>query len=171
MSGNPFKPPSSPVGADPKAGRFKKFMLAVLASMIGCSLVLGLLVAVAAVPSLFDSHERTASTSEEVKNTSDLRIVQHARVMDTDRFTVQGVIHNQGNAEWNAATIQVVVKVAGKRMGDCGAMLFDRLPPGARKAFLAECEETNGLDLPEGTAYELRILSATKLRRDATKPS
>ena len=147
-------------------GRVKKFALAVLASMIGSGLVLALIVAVAILPDFIDSHEGPSNVSEEVENPPGLRIVQHVRVVETDQFTVQGVVQNQGATEWAMVTIELTVSVAGKKVNTCDGMLFGNLQPGGRRAFQVECKETTGINLPEGTRYDVSIVSARK----RTKP-
>lgn len=161
-SDNPFEPPVASVGANQKMSRLKKFALAVLASMIGGGLVIALLLAVAMLPELIDSHEGPRNVSEEVENPPGLRIVQHARVPETDHFTVQGVVQNQGATERISVTIGMTVNVAGKKVSKCQGMLFDDMRPGSRRAFQVECEETTGTDIPEDTRYDVSIASARK---------
>lgn len=161
-SDNPFEPPISSIGANQKMSRLKKFALAVLASMIGTGLVLALIMAVAIIPELIGSREGPSNLSEEVENPPGLRIVQHARVADTDQFTVQGVVQNLSATEWTVTSIEVVVSVAGKKVNKCEGMLYENMRPGSRRAFQIECGETTGIDLPEGTRYEVSIVSARK---------
>ena len=159
---NPFEPPISLVGANQKTSRVKKFALAVLASMIGGGLVVALIVALAIIPDLLDSHEESGSVAVEVDNPPGLRVVQHARVVDTDQFTVQGVVQNFGTTEWIVTAIEVTVSVAGKKVNKCEGMLFEDMRPGSRRAFQVECNETSGINLPEDTRYDVSIVSARK---------
>ena len=160
-SDNPFEPPISSIGTNQKS-RVKKFALAVLASMIGSGLILGLILAVAIVPSFIDSHEGPRNVPEEVKNPSGLRIVEHARVLETDQFTVQGVVQNVSAIEWAGIGIEITVGVAGKKLSKCEGMLFKSMPPGSRRAFQIECEETAGINLPEDSRYDVSIAWARK---------
>ena len=165
-SDNPFEPPVSRVGAYQKMSRVKKFALAVLASMIGSGLVVALIVALAIIPDLIDTHEEPGSVAVEVDNPPGLRVVQHARVADTDQFTVQGVVQNFGTTKWTVTAIEVTVSVAGKKVNKCEGMLFQDMRPGSRRAFQIECNETTGINLPEDTRYDVSIVSARK----RTKP-
>ena len=160
---NPFEPPVSSVGANQKMSRFKKFALAVLASMIGSGLVLALIVAVAILPELINSNEGSRNVSGEVENPPGLRIVQHAHVLETDQFTVQGVVQNQGATEWASVTIGMTVKVTGKKVNKCEDMLYENMRPGSRHAFQVECKETTGIGIPEDTRYDVSVTSARKL--------
>lgn len=162
---NPFEPPISLVGANQKMSRLKKFALAVLASMIGSGLVLALIVTAAILPEFIDSHEGPRSTVQEVENPPGLRIVQHARVPETDQFTVQGVVQNYAATEWASVSIVMTVKVAGKKMNRCEGMIFDDMPTGSRRAFQLECDETTGINVPENTRYEVSITSARKVTK------
>lgn len=160
--GNPFEPPTSSVGANQKMSRVKKFALAVLASMIGSGLVLALIVVVAIIPELVDSHGGPRNVSEEEENPPGLRIVQHARVLETDQFTVQGVVQNQGVTEWAEVAIDMTVNVADKKVNKCQDMIFENMRPGSRHAFQIKCKETTGISLPEDTRYDVSITSARK---------
>jgi hypothetical protein len=159
---NPFEPPISSIGVSPKMGRVKKFALAVLASAIGSGLALALILAVAMIPSFIDSREGPRNMPEEVKNPPGLRIVQHARVLDTEQFTVQGVVQNLSAIEWTGTAIEITVSVAGKKVNKCVDMLFKNMQPGSRRAFQIECEETTGINLPEDTRYDISIVSSRK---------
>lgn len=162
---NPFEPPISLVGANQKMGRLKKFALAVLASMVGSGMVLALIVTAAMLPEFIGSHEGPRSAVQVVENPPGLRIVQHARVPETDRFTVQGVVQNYAASEWASVSIVMTVKVAGKKVNRCQDMIFDDMPTGSRRAFQLECEETTGIDVPENTRYEVSITSARKVTK------
>lgn len=159
---NPFEPPISSVGAIQKMSRVKKFALAVLASMIGSGLVLALIVAVAIIPELVDSHRGPRNVSEEEENPPGLRIVQHTRVLETDQFTVQGVVQNQGVTEWAEVAIEMTVNVADKKVNKCQDMIFENMRPGSRHAFQIKCKETTGISLPKDTRYDVSITSARK---------
>ena len=159
---NPFKPPVSSVAPSQGLGRMKKFALAVLASAIGSGLVLALIVAIAVVPDLVDSHDRPKVETEEVANPVGLRIAEHARVEDTERFTVQGVVENQGTIAWSEPFVDVTIRVSGAKVNKCGGMIFEKIQPKTRHAFQVECKETPGTNLPEGTRYDISITSAHK---------
>ncbi len=165
-SGNPFQPPVSHVGANRKAGRFKKFALAVLASMLGTGLVLALIMALAMLPEVFRSNDRSAQASQDVENPPGLSVVQHALVPNTDAFTVQGIVQNESATEWRSIFIEVAVKVAGKKVNKCVGSIGERMAAGSRRAFQIECEQTTGIDVPENTRYEVSITSARKVTDD-----
>ncbi len=164
-SDNPFEPPISLVGANQKMSRLKKFALAVLASMIGSGLVLALIVTAAILPEFIDSNERPRSTVKEVENPPGVRIVQHARVPETDQFTVQGVVQNYAVTEWASVSIVMTVKVAGEKMNRCEGMILDDMPTGSRRAFQLECEGTTGINVPGNTRYEVSIASARQVTK------
>lgn len=102
--------------------------------MIGSGLVLALIVTAAILPGFIDSPEGQRSAVQEVENPPGLRIVQHARVPETDQFTVQGVVQNYAAAEWASVSIAMTVEVAGKKMNRYEGMIFDDMPTGSRRA-------------------------------------
>lgn len=159
---NPFEPPVSPIGADKKMSRLKKFALAVLASMIGSGMVLALIVAVAIIPEFLDSNEMPKNVTREVSKPTGLRISEQARVADTELFTVQGVIENQGSSEWAQVSIEATVSVAGAKVNRCRDMIYGKISPRTRHAFQIECAETPGTGLPANTDYKVSITSARK---------
>jgi hypothetical protein len=162
IPGNPFEPPAVPVDHTRRTGRLTKFMLAILASALGTGAVVVLMFGLAMLPEYIESGKTRGSEPEEIVDPPGLTITQHARIGDVDRFSVQGVVENQGDVEWTLVRLQLKVKVGGITFSTCGDGIFGRVPPKSRQPFRITCEETSGSGLPVNTTYEVSVKSATK---------
>lgn len=156
VPGNPFEPPVSAISQKAKAGRFKKFSLAVLASMVGCGLVLGLIVAAAFLPDVLSSRPDPQTAPRRVEHPPGLVVARSARIEDTDEFSVQGVVENRGSTHWSMVSLDLEVRVAGAKVNGCDTGMSD-LAAGARRAFLISCDGTTGKSLPAGTQYRITV--------------
>ncbi len=84
-------------------------------------------------------------------------VAEHQRVDGTPRFTIQGIVANEGNRAWSEIGLEAIILAGQSQMNQCDTTVRGWLRPGERRAFQIECFEVAGTATPENVTYRLSV--------------
>ena len=105
-----------------------------------------------------------------VTTPEEIQITKSSALKDTDKYTISGTLSNNSEHIWQRVNLVAVVKAGKAEVDRCTTRIY-YVSKNSQKAFLIECYDIQGSNLPDNISYEIRVKEGVRFDFASTNKS